>query len=149
MRAVLQRVHAARVSVDGRTVGAIDRGLVVFAAVGEGDTDIDLDWIADKIATLRLFPDEAGRFDRSLSEVGASVLAISQFTLFGDCRKGRRPSFSHAAEPETAREQFARLVTTLRERGLTVAEGEFGAMMRVEVDNDGPVTILLDSSKTF
>lgn len=149
MRAVLQRVHAARVSVDGRTVGAIDRGLVVFAAVGEGDTDSDLDWIADKVATLRLFPDEAGRFDRSLTEVGGGVLAISQFTLFGDCRKGRRPSFSHAAEPGTAREQFARFVSKLRDRGLPVAEGEFGAMMRVEVDNDGPVTILLDSTKAF
>lgn len=149
MRAVLQRVHAARVSVDGRTVGAIDRGLVVFAAVGEGDADSDLDWIADKVATLRLFPDEAGRFDRSLPEVGGGVLAISQFTLFGDCRKGRRPSFSHAADPVTAREQFARFVSKLRDRGLPVAEGEFGAMMRVEVDNDGPVTILLDSKKEF
>lgn len=149
MRAVVQRVTAASVSVDGVVVGAIGPGLVVFGAVGAGDDDGDLAWMAEKVVQLRIFADEQGKFNRSLLESGGGVLAVSQFTLFGDCRKGRRPSFTGAAAPEVARDQFERFVDRLRATGVTVATGEFQAMMQVEVHNDGPVTILLDSRRLF
>lgn len=149
MRAVVQRVTAASVTVDGEVVGAIDAGLVVFAAVGEGDGEADLRWIADKVVNLRVFNDAEGKFDRTVADVGGGILAVSQFTLYGDCRKGRRPSFSHAAPPDDARARFNEFVGYLRESGLTVATGVFQAMMTVDVANDGPVTLLLDSAKSF
>ncbi|MBI2302278.1 MAG: D-tyrosyl-tRNA(Tyr) deacylase [Armatimonadetes bacterium] len=149
MRAVVQRVTAARVSVGERVAGAIGPGLVVFAAVGEGDTEADLRWMAEKVVNLRIFNDAEGKFNLSLLEAGGSVLAVSQFTLYGDCRRGRRPSFTGAAAPEAAREQFGRFVELLRETGVPTETGEFQAMMNVEVSNDGPVTILLDSAKSF
>lgn len=149
MRAVVQRVRAARVEVDGEVVGAIGRGLCCFVGAGRDDRDADLDYVADKIAGLRIFEDEAGKMNRSVVEVAGEVLAVSQFTLYGDARRGRRPSFSTAMAPAEAREAFDRFVAALRARGLSVATGRFQAEMRVVVDNDGPVTILLDSSRTF
>lgn len=149
MRAVVQRVTAAKVTVDERVVGAIGRGLVVFAAVGADDTEQDFAWMADKVVNLRIFNDDEGKFNRSLLEVGGAILAVSQFTLYGDARKGRRPSFTGAAAPEVARARFEQFVNALRGHQVEVATGEFQAMMAVEVVNDGPVTILLDSAKTF
>ncbi len=149
MRAVVQRVTAASVTVEEQVVGRIGPGLVVFAAVGEGDSAADRQWIADKVVNLRIFHDAEGRFDRTVQDVGGAVLAVSQFTLYGDCRKGRRPSFTQAAAPEVAREQFAQFVECLRATGVPVETGTFQAAMRVDVANDGPVTILLDSGKAF
>jgi D-tyrosyl-tRNA(Tyr) deacylase len=149
MRAVVQRVTAARVAVEGEIKGAINVGLVVFAALGADDTVDDLRWMADKVVSLRIFHDDQGRFDRSVLDVGGALLAISQFTLYGDCRKGRRPSFTGAAPPAAARELFPQFLDLLRATGAPVETGEFGAMMTVEVTNDGPVTLLLDSRKQF
>lgn len=149
MRAVVQRVQSASVTVDGEVVGEVGAGLIVFAAVGEGDGEPALRWMADKIVNLRIFNDDEGKFDRTVLETAGEILAVSQFTLYGDCRKGRRPSFSHAAPPEAARELFARFVAILADSGLRVATGVFQAAMTVQVANDGPVTILLDSDKTF
>lgn len=149
MRAVVQRVSAASVTVEGQEVGRIGPGLVVFAAVGEGDAEAALHWIAEKVVNLRIFHDHEGKFDRTVRDVGGAVLAVSQFTLYGDCRKGRRPSFSHAAAPDTARAMFDQFVAQLRATGVPVETGVFQALMTVEVVNDGPVTILLDSDKTF
>ena len=149
MRAVIQRALSAHVDVDDETVGAIDRGLVAFVGAGRGDVDKDADYVADKVAGLRVFPDDAGKMSRSVLDDGGAVLAISQFTVFGDMRRGRRPSFDGAMEPERAQELFERFVARLRDRGVPVETGRFRAMMRVVVDNDGPVTILIDSHKTF
>lgn len=149
MRAVVQRVHRAQVTVQGQTVGAIDRGLVAFIGAGRDDTERDVDYVADKIAGLRVFEDDAGRMSRSVLDVAGSVLAVSQFTVYGDVRRGRRPSFDGALEPEAAKELFDRCVVRLRDHGVSVQTGQFRAMMRVLVDNDGPVTILIDSRKEF
>jgi D-aminoacyl-tRNA deacylase len=150
MRAVVQRVTEARVRVDGRLVGEIGVGLVVLVGVGKDDGPDDVKYLAAKIANLRVFKGEAGKdIDRSLLEVGGSALVVSQFTLFGDARGQRRPSFVEAAPPELARALYEDLVRELRAASVTVATGEFQAMMRVELVNDGPVTLLLDSKKAF
>ncbi len=149
MRAVLQRVRRASVTVDGRVVGVVGHGLLVLLGVGRDDTDRDVDYVAGKIRDLRLFADADGRMNRSVAEVGGAVLVVSQFTLFGDCRRGRRPSYSGAAAPERARELYEALLERLRLHGLPVQAGEFQAMMDVELVNDGPVTVLLDSGRAF
>lgn len=145
MRAVLQRVSRAAVHVDGRTVGEIGPGLLVLLCVMQGDTDADRDYIARKTAELRIFRDDDGKFNRSVIEVGGAALVVSQFTLAAQTKKGRRPSFIGAAAPEVARAVCESFGEDLRARGITVATGEFGAMMQVELTNDGPVTIWLDS----
>jgi len=145
MRALLQRVSYASVSVDGRIVGQIDRGLCVLLGVTHSDGQAEADWLADKIAGIRLFEDGAGKMNLSLADVGGAVLVISQFTLYGDARKGRRPSFIDAARPEQAEPLVDYFVERLRrEHGLLVATGVFGAMMKVEIHNDGPVTLMLE-----
>lgn len=153
MRAVVQRVRRAEVRVSGQVAGRIESGLLVLVAVGQGDTLQSAAALAAKIAGLRVFDDEAGRPNRSLVETGLSVLVVPQFTLYGDCRKGRRPSYDQAAPPETARPLYAALVERLRElvRGTPakVETGVFQAMMEVELVNDGPVTLLLDTERTF
>lgn len=149
MRAVVQRVHAGRVEVEGRTVGEIGRGLVAFVGAEEGDTDADGLLVANKIASLRVFVDDAGKMMRSVKDVGGGLLVVSQFTLLGDVRRGNRPSFTRALAPETARARVDEVVERCRAQGITVATGEFGADMRVWVDNDGPVTILIDSRRGF
>jgi D-tyrosyl-tRNA(Tyr) deacylase len=149
LRAVIQRVSRASVDVDGKTVGQIGAGFVALIGVGRDDVDDDAKAIALKIAGLRVFDDPGGAMNLSLSDVGGAVLAISQFTLFGDVRKGRRPSFVDAAPGETALPLFNRVVDLLRRDGVIVETGVFGATMRVDLVNEGPVTILLDSRKTF
>ncbi len=149
MRAVVQRVREARVTVDGEVVGQIGAGLVVFGAVGASDGEAELAQMADKILGLRIFNDAEGKFNLSLRDVGGSILAVSQFTLFGDARRGRRPSFIEAAPPDQARALFERFVELLRAGGLPVETGRFQAMMQVDVSNDGPVTILLDTERRF
>lgn len=149
MRAVVQRVSESDVTVDGKVVGAIDRGLLVLLGVAEDDEEEDARMMADKIIGLRIFNDDQGKFNLALEDVGGAVLVISQFTLLGDCRKGRRPSFSTAARPEKAVPLYERVVQLLRERGVTVATGTFGAHMDVRLVNDGPVTVLIDTKKTF
>ena len=148
MRAVVQRVRRASVTVDGTCVGRIETGLLVLAAVMAGDGPADVDYIASKVRELRIFPDAAGRMNRSVGEADGSILVISQFTLAGDARKGRRPAFDAAAPVPEARVLFGAFVERLREAG-PVETGVFQAHMDVELVNDGPVTILLDSSKTF
>ena len=147
MRAVLQRVTGARVTVADREVGTIGRGIVALVGVEQGDGPGDADYIARKIRDLRIFEDAEGRMNLALGDVGGAVLAVSQFTLFADCRKGRRPSFLAAASPAEAKASYEELVELLRREGVTVATGEFQAMMRVSLVNDGPVTILLDSRR--
>ena len=149
MRAVVQRVHRASVEVDGVTVGEIGPGLAVFIGIGREDSQDDADYTVSKIAGLRIFEDEAGLMNLSVQEIGGSVLSISQFTLYGDCRKGRRPGFSSAAPPEEAEKLYDYFCERLSLEGLTVATGRFQAEMRILVDNDGPVTILLDSKRNF
>ncbi len=149
MRAVIQRVTESSVSVDGREVGAIGPGLLALVSVDEEDTDEDARYLAEKLAGLRIFSDEQGKFNRSVEDIGGGVLVISQFTLHGDCRKGRRPSFTRAARPEKAIPLYEAVAAHLRERGLNVATGSFGAHMTVHLVNDGPVTLLLDSRKLF
>lgn len=144
MRVVAQRVTRARVQVDGRTVGEIDQGLLLLIGAGEGDSESQAQWLAEKCAQLRIFDDEQGRFDRSLVDVGGSALVVSQFTLYGDCRKGRRPSFSDALGPEAAEPLVGLFVERLRAQGVRVETGVFGAKMKVELINDGPVTLLLE-----
>lgn len=146
MRAVVQRVSSASVSIDGEEVSRIGAGLVVLAAVGRDDTDADADYIVEKTVRLRVFPDAEGRFDRSVLDVGSSLLVVSQFTLYGDVRRGRRPSFTEAAPPAEAEERFAALVERFRATGVPVETGQFQAMMDVALVNDGPVTLILDSS---
>lgn len=150
MRAVVQRVTRARVTVDGEVVGAIGPGLCVLVGAGAGDGDADVDYIANKVANLRIFEDDAGKMNRSVLDTGGGVLAVSQFTLYGDARKGRRPTFTRALEPVAAERLCERLVERLRAAGVAeIATGTFRAMMDVELVNAGPVTILLDSRKTF
>jgi len=149
MRAVVQRALAARVEVGGEVVGAIDRGLVVFVGAAKDDDDEDADYMANKVAGLRVFSDDAGKMSRALAEAGGAVLAISQFTLFGDVRRGLRPGFDGAMEPVRAEVLYERFVAAVRSRGIQVATGRFRADMRVHVENDGPVTILIDSKRTF
>ncbi|MFO0594548.1 MAG: D-aminoacyl-tRNA deacylase [Myxococcaceae bacterium] len=145
MRAVLQRVKEASVTVDGQVVGAIGPGLLVLLGVGKGDGEADLDFMVDKIPQLRIFEDEAGKMNRSLLDGSKQLLAVSQFTLYADTRKGRRPSFLDAMPPEDAKAMYARFCNACRASGLTVAEGVFAADMKVALVNDGPVTIVLDS----
>ena len=147
MRTVLQRVTCARVTVEDREVGAIGRGIVALVGVEQGDGPSDTDYIARKIRDLRIFEDAEGRMNLALGDVGGAVLAVSQFTLLADCRKGRRPSFLSAAPPPEAKASYEHLVDLLRREGTTVATGEFQAMMQVSLVNDGPVTILLDSRR--
>ena len=149
MRAVVQRVSEARVTVSGRTVAAIGPGLLVLIGAGAGDTQGDADYIARKVAELRLFEDDQGKMNLSVEEVRGSVLVVSQFALYGDCRKGRRPSFDDAMPHEAAWGLVERVRELLRARGLRVESGEFGAMMDVSLVNRGPVTLLLDSRKAF
>ncbi len=145
MRAVVQRVSSARVLVDGQITGQIARGLLVLVAVRQDEDSRDVAWMAEKILHLRLFEDDSGKMNRSVAEVGGGILAVSQFTLYGDCRKGRRPSYSEAAPPAEAQAFYDEFVRKLRESGLLVQEGVFQAKMNVQLTNDGPVTVLLDS----
>jgi len=147
MRALLQRVSHASVEVEGRATGAIGQGLLVLAAAAPGDGPAQIERLARKIAELRIFADEAGKFNRSLEEVGGAILLVSQFTLYADCRKGRRPSFSGAAPGEEARERIDQLKQAFEARGIHVETGVFGAMMQVALVNDGPVTIWLDTQE--
>jgi D-tyrosyl-tRNA(Tyr) deacylase len=149
VRAVVQRVSEAAVSVDGETVAAIGRGLVVLVGIGKGDTTADVDGMAEKIVHLRVFPDGAGQMNLSVTEVAGDILVVSQFTLYGDCRKGRRPSYAEAALPADAQPLYEQLVVRLRTSGRAVREGVFRAMMQVRLVNDGPVTLLLDSRRGF
>jgi len=149
MRAVVQRVLRARVTVEARSVGQIERGLVVLLGVGAADSEADAEYMAEKIASLRVFEDETGKMNRNVAEAGGALLAVSQFTLFGDVRRGRRPSFDAAAPPEPARRLYEAFVECIRSRGLRCETGQFQAMMQLELVNHGPVTILLDSAKTF
>ncbi|MED4270096.1 D-aminoacyl-tRNA deacylase [Geobacillus stearothermophilus] len=147
MRAVIQRAKEAKVTVDGEVVGAIAAGLVVLLGVTHDDTEADAAYLAEKIAHLRIFEDEQGKMNRSLLEVGGAVLSVSQFTLYGDCRKGRRPNFMAAAKPDHALPLYEAFNVALRERGVHVETGVFGAMMDVSLTNDGPVTLIIDSSE--
>lgn len=149
MRAVVQRVSRASVTVDGQITGQIDRGLLVLVGAVPEDTEADADALARKIAGLRVFSDDAGKMNLDVAQVGGAVLAVSQFTLLGDCRKGRRPSFVGAAHPKVARPLFDRYVSSTRAAGLTCETGVFGADMKVELLNDGPVTLLIDTHKLF
>ncbi|MBZ5720532.1 MAG: D-tyrosyl-tRNA(Tyr) deacylase [Acidobacteriia bacterium] len=149
MRAVVQRVSQAQVSVGQEVTGKIGRGLLVLLGVGQADTDSDADYLAEKIVGLRIFEDADGKMNLGLGDVGGAVLAVSQFTLYGDVRRGKRPSFDAAAPPQTARRLYEYFVEKIRSMGLTCETGRFQEMMQVQLVNDGPVTILLDSTKTF
>jgi D-tyrosyl-tRNA(Tyr) deacylase len=149
MRAVVQRVSSASVAVGGEVRGAIGAGLLVLVGVGPEDTAVDVEWMCGKLRTLRVFEDEAGKMNRSVEEIGGAVLLVSQFTLYGDCRKGRRPSFDGAASPELGERMYDALAAALRATGLRVETGVFRAAMQVGLVNDGPVTLLLDSGKRF
>ena len=149
MRAVLQRVTRASVDVDGQVVGRIGPGWLVLLGVAKGDTDDDAGKLAEKVVNLRAFEDDQGKMNRSVREQGGAVLVVSQFTLLGDCRGGRRPSFTEAAEPVEAERLYLKFVENLRAAGLEAATGTFRAMMKVELVNDGPVTFLIDSRKSF
>lgn len=145
MRVVVQRSKEARVEIDGKTVGEIERGLVLLVGFRHEDTEEDIRWMAEKIMNLRIFEDEEGKMNRSLLEFGGQILSVSQFTLYGDCRKGRRPSFVAAARPEQAEPFYDRFNELLREKGVEVQTGRFGAMMDVKFTNWGPVTLVIDS----
>lgn len=149
MRSVLQRVKRAWVEVKGETVGEIGPGLLVLLGVGEGDSEKDADFMGRKIPHLRIFPDERDLMNLSLIEIGGAALVVSQFTLYGDCIKGRRPSFTRAARPQKAKALYERMLSALRGEGVPVATGMFQEMMDVHLVNDGPVTLLLDSEKVF
>lgn len=149
MRACVQRVSRASVEVEGAVVGEIGRGLLVLLGVARQDTEGDAQQLADKISQLRIFPDAEGKMNRSLQEIGGQMLVVSQFTLLGDCRKGRRPSFVDAAPPEVGQQLYEAFVAAVAARGIDVATGRFGAHMDVALVNDGPVTLLLDSRKLF
>jgi D-tyrosyl-tRNA(Tyr) deacylase len=149
VRAVVQRVSSASVSVSGRVTGAIGHGFCVLLGVGVKDTEADAVWMADKIASLRIFEDDQGKMNRSLLDVRGALLAVSQFTLYGDARKGSRPGFIDAARPEVAQPLYARFCALVREKGIEVQEGVFRATMQVSIVNEGPVTILLDSTRLF
>ena len=145
MRAVIQRVKSAAVNVEGRVTGKIGQGLLVLLGVGKGDGEKDIAYMVSKLPDLRIFEDASGKFNLSLREIRGEMLMVSQFTLYGDCRKGRRPSFTDAEEPAEAKRLYEQLIIKIREQGVTVETGEFQAKMEVHLINDGPVTILLDS----
>ena len=147
MRAVIQRVSSARVRVGGEIVGEIGKGFLVLLGVGKEDTEKDADWLAEKIVGLRVFEDEQGKFNLSLKEVEGEILIVSQFTVYGDCRKGRRPSFDHSAPPELAEKLYNYFVEKVKEKGVKVATGKFQALMEVELVNQGPVTLIIDTQK--
>ncbi len=149
MRAVIQRVKKARVLVEGVEISRIERGLLVLLGVSKEDTEEDLAYLARKISNLRIFEDERGKMNLSVKDVKGEILLVSNFTLYGDCRKGNRPSFDKAAAPERAEKLYHSLGSKLQEEGFAVKYGRFGAMMEVELVNDGPVTLLLDSSRVF
>jgi D-tyrosyl-tRNA(Tyr) deacylase len=149
MRAVIQRVTRARVSVEGEVCGQINRGLLVLLGVAKSDTQADADYLAQKISRLRIFENENAKMNLSVKDIGGGILAVSQFTLYGDVRRGRRPSFDDAAAPEAARPIYEYFVKQIRESGLVCETGRFQAAMEVELVNDGPVTILLDSTRAF
>lgn len=149
MRAVIQRVSKASVTIDGEIGGEIGSGLVVLLGIRRGDTETDLRWLAEKIANLRIFGDHDGKMNLSVADIAGEVLIISQFTLYGDCRKGRRPGFSGAAPPDIAEPLYNKFLKEMESLKLTVASGTFQAEMAVELINDGPVTLLVDSEKTF
>lgn len=149
MRAVVQRVSESSCTVEGEVTGAIGPGLMVLIGVAEGDSEADGKWIAEKVAGLRIFNDAEGKFNLSLTEVDGAILAISQFTLLGDCRKGRRPSFARAAEPTRANELYEHVIAQWRGMGIQVEVGRFGAHMDIQLVNDGPVTLLVDSARDF
>ena len=145
MRAVVQRVRSARVTVEGAVVGEIGKGLLVLLGITHGDSLEQADWLAEKVVGLRIFEDDAGKMNHSLDEIGGAMLIVSQFTLYGDCRKGRRPSFVEAASPEVATPLYEAFVRAVQALGVTVGTGRFGAMMQVELVNDGPVTLIVDA----
>ncbi|PQO42773.1 D-aminoacyl-tRNA deacylase [Blastopirellula marina] len=149
MRGVVQRVSEAYVKVDGQIVGQIEHGLVVLLGVADGDTETDLKYLVEKTINMRIFEDDEGKMNRSVLDTGGSILAISQFTLLGDCRKGRRPSFITAAKPEEANAMYQQYVHLVRQQGIKVETGIFRADMKVHLVNDGPVTLILDSTKTL
>jgi len=147
VRVVVQRSKAASVSVEGKQVGCIPYGLVLLVGITHEDNDKDVQWMADKLAGLRIFEDEEGKMNYDITQKGGAILSISQFTLYGDCRKGRRPNFMQAARPEQAEKLYEQFNTMLRAKGLTVETGQFGAMMDVQLTNDGPVTLVIDSAE--
>jgi D-tyrosyl-tRNA(Tyr) deacylase len=147
VRACIQRVADAQVTVDGAVTGRIGRGLVVLLGIGQDDGSAEVNWLAEKIVGLRVFEDDAGNMNRSLADVGGSMLVVSQFTLYGDCRKGRRPSFINAAPPELAEQLYLDFVARVREAGVEVATGKFREHMRVSLVNDGPVTLWIDTAE--
>jgi D-tyrosyl-tRNA(Tyr) deacylase len=149
MRAVIQRVKSASVKVEGKLVSEIGAGVLIFLGIAHEDTATEIEYIANKIANLRIFEDKEGKMNRSLLEMGGAALVVSQFTLYGDCRKGRRPSFIKAARPELANTLYEEFITVLEQQNIPTQGGTFQAMMDVELTNDGPVTILLDSDKQF
>ncbi len=149
MRIICQRILQAEVKVEGQQVGKIDKGLLVYLSVGKEDTVKDAQFIADKLVNLRIFADEAGKMNRSVLDVGGQILLVSNFTLHGDCRKGRRPSFDAAAEPESAQQLYEKVIELIVEQGVAVEKGAFGKYMHVSSINDGPVTFLLDSTRLF
>lgn len=149
MRAVVQRVKQASVEINEKLISEISHGLLILLGVGKDDEESDVEYVADKIANLRVFEDEQGKMNLSLIDVEGQVLVVPQFTLYGDCRKGRRPSFINAARPEKAEELYRKFISALKNAGLEVKEGVFGAFMDVSLINNGPVTILLDSKKKF
>ena len=149
MRIVLQRAKSARVDIAGETVGSIGIGLVILLGVTQTDQEQDARYLADKVMQLRIFPDEAGRMNRSLLEAGGALLVVSQFTLYGDCRKGRRPSFDHAAPPEQARTLYECFIQHLKSSNIAVETGVFQAEMEIHLINDGPVTFILDSKRSL
>jgi len=149
MRAVVQRVKYASVRVDGAVTGQIEEGLLVFVGVAPGDEDADITYIADKLVNLRIFEDENEKMNFSVTDIKGSILLVSQFTLFGDCRKGRRPDFTKSCEPVKAKLMYEKLIEAVKARGIATECGIFGADMKVELLNDGPVTLLLDSEKLF
>jgi D-tyrosyl-tRNA(Tyr) deacylase len=149
LRAVVQRVKKARVEIEGRVVGEIEKGLLIFLGIGEEDSGRDCEYLVNKIINLRIFPDEKDLMNLSLMDRGGSALVVSQFTLWGDCRKGRRPSFAKAARHNKARDLYEYFIAVMRNKGVNAETGEFQEMMDVHLINDGPVTLLLDSSKKF
>jgi D-tyrosyl-tRNA(Tyr) deacylase len=149
MRAVIHRVSWAKVEVDGNIIGQIGPGLLVYLGVGKGDTQTDAEFMADKLVNLRIFADEAGKMNRSVIDIAGGILVISNFTLYGDCRKGRRPGFDAAAEPALAETLYEKVASLIAASDVPVARGSFGAHMQVSSLNDGPVTFLLDSSRLF
>ena len=149
MRFVCQRVLEAEVKVNEKSVGKIDKGLLVFLGVGKGDTEADAQFMSDKLVNLRIFPDEAGKMNRSVQDVGGAILLISNFTLHGDCRKGRRPGFDAAAEPALAESLYEKVIVLIAEQGVPIEKGAFGEYMHITSINDGPVTFLLDSTRLF